>query len=150
MTHPISFVYLSHFILGRINPIALKMCSNITVAFSFKYLFITYLELGLHKSDVVFSLLLSTSHPSIQNLLRVNGVLEEKETYFSLYCLYFLNFYYHVFRLYHLKVIIKNESGTFPAGCSARCCSLAHRSVPEPNGMTNILCVSGSRSTQIP
>lgn len=59
--------------------------------------------------------------------------------YFSLYCLYFLNFCYHVFRLYHLKVIIKNESGTFSAGCSARCCSLAHRSVPEPNAMTNIL-----------
>lgn len=56
MTYPISFVYLSHFILGRINPIALKMCSPITVALSFTYLFITYLELGLHKSDVVFSL----------------------------------------------------------------------------------------------
>lgn len=159
MTHPISFVYLSLFILDRIKPIALKicfvfqyflswvMCVKITGIFFWAY--IIYVELGLHKSDVKCSPFPPHYYPpvipSVQNVLKANGVWRETETYFSLYLLYSLNFQVIPLRSYHLK----NALGTFlswnPCRVLQSCTQVS--SWTQCNGKS--LCFPGSRSTQI-
>lgn len=60
-----------------------------------------------------FPLSLSTRHPSNQNVLKVDGVWGERETLFIVPFVLFELSTYPVFRLCHLKVIIKKGIGHF-------------------------------------
>lgn len=113
---------------------------------------IIYLEVGLDKSDVKCSgspppPLLSTSHPIHPKCIENKWGLKRKGNCFSLYLLRFLNLYLPCVQVILLKsYYLKSAfSVATPAGCG----SLAHRSVPEPNGMASSLCLLGSRSTQV-
>ena len=91
--------------------------------------------------------LLSTSHPIHPKCIENKWGLKRKGNCFSLYLLRFLNLYLPCVQVILLKsYYLKSAfSVATPAGCG----SLAHRSVPEPNGMASSLCLLGSRSTQV-